>query len=231
MSDASFSIVWQPYGATSPTRRSLSRPVSFPFFLDGSEHAALKARQPARLSARGLMLGILVAFDDPTPFADTAAPEQLKEALSDLVPILEAPSLEIAMLDASAYLREHHGPSTSRVALTTAAHVLPSSAMIRSDLVNTCWSVLKEGKEADHAAILRQIVASFREDDLSVIDPGAVAGVVFTYFVALCILGDREPAKEALIRSGVLTALRDPWYSPRIKYLLSESHPRLEQVI
>jgi len=226
-----FTIVWQPYVTESPTKRSLPQPVSFPFLLDGDEYSALQSGRPTRLDDRALMLGILVAYNDPSPFTDTSSPTQLDEALADLVAVLRAPSLEVALLDASAHLRERHGLETARVALVTATKIVPASAMIRSDLIMNCWSLLGELSGADREAALQQIVEAYREADLSLIDTDAAEHVAFAQLVALCVLPGQQSAKETFIRSSAILRIRDAWYVPRVQYLLSEHSPQLDRIL
>jgi hypothetical protein len=226
-----YSIVWRPFRSESPTGRPLAREAAYPFFVDGTEIDDLEAGRPIHPGARSLMLGILVAYDDPTSFADTATPEQFRDALDDLTSSHQSPSLEMAMLNASAHLRDVHGPAIARVALTTASQVLPQSAMIRSDLISTNWELLRELPAEARAEVLRDIVERFRADDLPEINPGAAPGVVFAYFAALCVLGGYESEKESMIRSGMLMRIRHPHHVAGMRYLLSEPRPKLDRVL
>ena len=226
-----FSIVWQPYDSTSPTGRQLEKPVGFPFFLEGENHSALQAGRPARLDGRGLMLGILVSYEDPTPFIEAASSAQLAATAADLITTLGFPTLEVGLLDGAAYLRERHGFHVGRVALRTASKLSPSSAMIRSDLITTCWSLLRDSSEATRDALLREILDVYRDTDLSIIDAGVLEQVVFAHLVALCIVPGQQSAKDEFVRSSSILKIRGSWYIPRVQYLLSDPLPQLAEVL
>lgn len=230
MNRPTFSIVWQPYSGRSPTGRSLGRTLAFPFFADGSAHADLTAGEPVQLGPRSLFLGILVAYDDRSPFVDAADGAELSEAAADLVPVLAAPTLEVALLDGAGFLREHHGASVGRTALTTANELCPGSAMIRSDLMATCWSALEAAPEETRHSILQQIEASYRPEDLEFIEAGAVQQTVFAALAACILLHGAQSAQASLLVSAAIKAITHPWYVDRIRYLLSDPTPQLHRL-
>lgn len=225
-----FSIVWQPFEGRSPTGRPLADVVSYPYFVDGEAHEALIVGHGCELTFKGLLFGILVAARNGPPLANYASTPHLSDTLRDLMRGFGAVTLEQMLLDASAMLREAHGDALARTALSTAHTVLPESAMIRSDLINTCWALLKDTR-APHEELLQQIDVLYRQKDLILTDPNAGINAIFAKLVALSLLPGRQSAREALVRSGVLVALNGPWYHSRVQYLFSDPHPTLAGVL
>jgi len=222
-------MVWQAYAQLSPTSRPLDATVAFPFLLAGKQLEAMELGQPALLDGPSLLLGILVGFDDPSPYVSSASREQFVDGLSDLVTALAAPSLETLLLDAAQSLRRH-GEGVSRAALVTALKVLPASAMIRSDLIMTTWTMLANADNAQREKLLSAIANDFPPLNLDVIDADAVDILILAYAAALTFLSDRLEERDAFLRTTAVERVRNPAVASRIKYLLGTTAPEFARL-
>lgn len=219
-----FGIVWQLCADRSPTGRTLPSPVAFPICLEGDELIAMKAGEPVQPEALHLLHGILIAFNDPSPYVACASPAQMARALHDFVSVLRAPSLEVVLLDVAAALKRRHGSRLGFLALQTALKVLPQSTLMRSELLMTLWSISPTAEERERQDLLEQSVAEFPKLDLTVLNDYVVETLVYAQLVALSVLQQHDK-RDAFARDVAVRYINTPAVAARVKYLLEQQQP------
>jgi hypothetical protein len=186
-----FSTVWQPFVGESPLGNLLPERVSFPYFIEGAEHHALKVGSVIELGGKQLLLGILIGYDNSPPFALPASKVQMRAELAGLAAVRGQPPLEILLLNAAAYLREQYG-GLGHEALRTAMAVLPTSAMIKSDYLMSLWALIQQNEDPDSSAMLEEFAEIFPNVELPLINPEIAEQLVCNELLVLTVLNRRE---------------------------------------
>jgi hypothetical protein len=165
--------------------------VSFPYFIEGAEHHALKVGSVIELGGKQLLLGILIGYDNSPPFALPASKVQMRAELAGLAAVRGQPPLEILLLNAAAYLREQYG-GLGHEALRTAMAVLPTSAMIKSDYLMSLWALIQQNEDPDSSAMLEEFAEIFPNVELPLINPEIAEQLVCNELLVLTVLNRRE---------------------------------------